>query len=96
MLLYGTIGVGTARHTFNEVNGAFSGEQHFSDTAAVYGGGLEWMVAYNLSVRAEYLRYDMNDNASLSPTFLGVDPGDFVRFRDLDIVRAGVNVRLAP
>jgi len=96
VLLYGTIGVGTARHTFNEVNGAFSGEQHFSDTAAVYGGGLEWMVAYNLSVRAEYLRYDMNDNASLSPTFLGVDPGDFVRFRDLDIVRAGVNVRLAP
>jgi len=96
VLLYGTIGVGTARYTFNEVKGAFSGEQHLSDTAAVYGGGLEWMVTYNVSVRTEYLRYDMGDSAALSPTFPGVDPGDFVRFRDLDIVRAGVNVRLAP
>lgn len=96
VLLYGTIGVGSARHTFNEVNGTFSGEQHFTDTAAVYGGGLEWMVAYNVSVRAEYLRYDMSGTDALSPSFPGVAPGDFVKFRDIDIVRAGVNVRLAP
>jgi hypothetical protein len=72
------------------------GEQRLKDTAAVYGGGLEWMVAYGVSLRTEYLRYDMSDNANLAPGFPGVNPGDFVRFRDVDVVRAGVNVRLAP
>ncbi len=96
VLFYGTIGVGAARYTFTEVNGGFVGEQRLKDTAAVYGGGLEWMAAYGVSLRTEYLRYDMSDNAALSPGFPGVDPGDFVRFRDIDIVRAGVNVRLAP
>jgi hypothetical protein len=70
--------------------------RRFEDTAAVYGGGLEWMVAYGVSLRTEYLRYDMSDNVSLSPGLLGVDAGDFIRFRDIDVVRAGVNVRLAP
>lgn len=96
VLFYGTIGVGAARYTFTELNGGFVGEQRLKDTAAVYGGGLEWMVAYGVSLRTEYLRYDMSDNATLSPGFPGVDPGDFVQFRDVDIVRAGVNVRLAP
>jgi outer membrane immunogenic protein len=96
VLLYGTAGVGAARYTFTEMNGGFIGEQRLKDTAAVYGGGLEWMVAYGVSLRTEYLRYDMSDSASLAPAFPGVDPGDFVRFRDVDIVRAGVNVRLAP
>ncbi len=73
-----------------------SGEQHLSDTALLFGGGLDWMVAYGISLRTEYLRYDLSDSTALLPSFPGVDPGDFVRFRDIDIVRAGVNVRLAP
>ncbi len=92
VLLYGTVGGGTAHHTFNEAKGAFSGEQHLSDTGLVFGGGLEWMVAYGVSLRTEYLRYDLSDSAAL-PSGL---PGDFIRFRDMDIVRAGVNLRLAP
>ena len=71
-------------------------KQHLEDTAAVYGGGLEWMVAYGVSLRTEYLRYDMSDNVSLSPGLTGVDAGDFIKFRDIDVVRAAVNVRLAP
>jgi outer membrane immunogenic protein len=96
VLLYGTAGVGAARYTFTEMNGALVREQRLKDTAAVYGGGLEWMVAYGVSLRTEYLRYDMSDSESLGPGFPGVSPGDFVRFRNVDIVRAGVNVRLAP
>jgi hypothetical protein len=38
----------------------------------------------------------MNDAANLAPGVPGVDPGDFVRFHDVDVVRAGVNIRLAP
>ncbi len=96
VLFYGTVGVGGGRYTFQEFSPGFSAKQELHDTAAVYGGGLEWMVAYGVSLRAEYLRYDMSDNVSLSPGLAGVDPGDFVSFRDVDIVRAGVNVRLAP
>jgi outer membrane immunogenic protein len=96
VLFFGTAGVGAARYTFTEVGGGFTGKQRLQDTAAVYGGGLEWMVAYGVSLRTEYLRYDMSDRASLSPGLIGVDAGDFIRFRDVDIVRAGVNVRLAP
>lgn len=96
VLFYGTIGVGAGRYTFEEFSPGFNAKQELRDTAAVYGGGLEWMVAYGVSLRTEYLRYDMSDNVSLSPGLAGVDPGDFVRFRDIDIVRAGVNVRLAP
>jgi outer membrane immunogenic protein len=96
VLFYGTGGVGSARYTFNEASGAFNAKQHLEDTAAVYGGGLEWMVAYGVSLRTEYLRYDMSDNVSLSPGLLGVDAGDFIKFRDIDVVRTGVNVRLAP
>jgi hypothetical protein len=46
-------------------------------------------VAYGVSLRTEYLRYDMSDNVSLSPGLLGVDAGDFIKFRDIDVVRAG-------
>jgi opacity protein-like surface antigen len=42
VLFYGTGGVGSARYTFNEASGAFNAKQHLEDTAAVYGGGLEW------------------------------------------------------
>jgi outer membrane immunogenic protein len=96
VLFYGTGGGGAARYTFIEGSGAFNAKQHLEDTAAVYGGGIEWMLAYGVSLRTEYLRYDMSDNVSLSPGLLGVDAGDFIRFRDIDVVRAGVNVRLAP
>jgi outer membrane immunogenic protein len=96
VLFYGTGCVGAARYTFIEGSGAFNAKQHLEDTAAVYGGGLEWMLAYGVSLRTEYLRYDMSDNVSLSLGLAGVDAGDFIKFRDIDVVRAGVNVRLAP
>ena len=93
VLFYGTGGVGAARYTFSEsIKG---NEQRLKDTGWVYGGGLEWMVAYGVSLRTEYLRYQLGDNASITG-FPGAGAGDFVRFHDIDVVRAGVSVRLAP
>ena len=96
VLLYGTFGVAAARYTFTEVNGPFIGQIQLKDTGAVYGGGLEWMVAYGVSLRTEYLRYDMGDGTFLPTSFPDIDPGDFVKFRDINVARAGVNIRLAP
>ena len=60
----------------------------------VYGGGLEWQIAYGVSVRAEYLHYDVGGIAYIPASFPASDNGDYVKFDDVDVVRAGVNVRL--
>jgi outer membrane immunogenic protein len=94
VLLYGTGGFGAARYNFTDSNGA-GGELRLHDTGGVYGGGLEWMVAYGVSLRTEYLRYQLSDNNSLFG-LPGADAGDFAKFGNIDLVRAGVSVRLAP
>ena len=64
------------------------------------GGGVEWMVAPNWSVKAEYLYYDLG-NASVSSAIFGTNPANGPLFLsnfptattrfDGHIVRAGVN-----
>jgi outer membrane immunogenic protein len=62
----------------------------------VVGGGAEWMVDPHLTVRLEYLRYELNNNPSLSGP---ISPGIFIPVRfawtnyGAEIVRAGLNYK---
>ncbi len=93
VLFYGTGGGGAVRYAFTESLGG--NEFHLKDTGWVYGGGIEWMVAYGVALRTEYLRYQLGDNESLAG-LPAASANDFLNFRNIDIVRAGVSVRLAP
>ncbi len=71
-LLYGTVGWGFSRFEFTENVPAapFSGKLRLEDEGIVYGGGVEWMLAYGVSLRAEYLRYDLGHSTSIPISFL--------------------------
>jgi outer membrane immunogenic protein len=96
-LLYGTVGWGFSRFEFTEnvPSVAFNGKQRFDDSGIVYGGGVEWMLAYGVSVRGEYLRYDLGASSPLAATFPGVDPGDNIAFDNIDVARAALNIKLS-
>ena len=65
-----------------------------TETGWVYGGGVEWMIAQNWSLRGEYLRYDFDEqdyNLGLTPS--GKDLGTKTLEHDVDVVRFAVNYR---
>jgi outer membrane immunogenic protein len=96
VLFYGTAGVGFSKFNFLADNGISSVELTLRDTGAVYGGGIEWMIAYGVSIRGEYLRYDMEEGTFVPAGIAGATAGDFIKYRDADVARAGLNIRLAP
>ena len=58
------------------------------------GGGIEFAGFDFANIRIEGLYYifdDRKNTATLSPTS---EPGDFVRFKDAFVVRAGVSIAL--
>ncbi len=72
----------------------FNGTLRFNDTSAVYGGGVEWKVAYGVSVRGEYLHYDTGTSSYIPASFFNAGGGDVVSFHDIDVARAGINISL--
>ena len=96
-LLYGSVGWGFSRFEFTESVPSlpFNGRQHLDDSGLVYGGGVEWMLAYGVSLRAEYLRYDLGASSPLATTFPGVNPGDNIGFDNIDVARAALNIKLS-
>jgi outer membrane immunogenic protein len=96
VLLYGTAGVGFSRFTFEESapNTNFYGKLRTTDTAGVYGGGIEWKLAYGVSVRGEYLHYDTGRSVYIPTSFQNADNGDVVNFQNIDVARAGINISL--
>lgn len=64
----------------------------------VYGGGVEWALSENLSLKAEYQRIDFDDgigaadNSALDDLSDG-DDGDHLAFDGIDVVRAGLVLR---
>jgi outer membrane immunogenic protein len=65
-----------------------------TETGWVYGGGVETLIASNWSLRAEYLRYDFDEqsyNLGLTPS--GKDLGSKTLEHDVDVVRFGVNYK---
>jgi len=96
VMLYGTAGVAFAEFklTENATGGPFT--LRARETGAVYGGGLEWQLVYGVTVRGEYLHYDLATNKFIPPNFLNADSDDYVRFNDIDVVRAGLSISLSP
>jgi len=95
-LLYGTIGWGFGEFKFKEEAPSipFDGKIRVNDNGLVYGGGVEWLVAYGVSLRAEYLRYDLTAGSSISTSFPSADPGAHVGFDNVDVARAALNIKL--
>lgn len=96
VLAYATLGIGFAEFKFSENAPAqpFMGSMRLQETGIVYGGGLEWKIAYGVTVRAEYLHYDVGGIAYIPASFPISDTGDYVKFDDIDVARAGINISL--
>jgi outer membrane immunogenic protein len=97
-LLFGSAGVGFADTSFNEItpNQTFVGKINRRETGLVYGGGVEWAFIEGVTLRGEYLHYDVGGTAAIPTSFVGADPGDYVRFSDVDVARAALNISLNP
>jgi outer membrane immunogenic protein len=97
-LIFGTAGVGFTKTEFAETapNLAFSGTISQKQTGAVYGGGVEWAFVHGVTLRGEYLHYDAGGTDTIPTTFLRADPGDYVSFSGIDVVRGALNISLNP
>ena len=96
LLIYGTAGLGFTRHSISiaDVFTATTGTRSVSKSGLVVGAGIEHAFSNNMTWRLEYLHYAVGTRFALtSPPFADADPGDFVRFGPVNVVRAGVNVR---
>ena len=63
-------------------------------SGAVYGGGVEWALSSMLSLKVEYLHFDVGDTVTVN----AVDSGGTARrfahdIDDIDTVKVGVNLR---
>ncbi len=96
-LLYGSVGWGFSRFEFTEEMpaAAFSQKLRLEDEGIVYGGGVEWMLAYGVSLRAEYLRYDLGHSSTIPLSFTDADAGDRIGFDNIDVARAALNIKLS-
>ncbi|MEI9900904.1 MAG: outer membrane beta-barrel protein [Hyphomicrobium sp.] len=96
-LLYGTIGWGFGEFKFTEDAPwlPFSGKVRVNDNGLAFGGGVEWMVAYGVSLRAEYLRYDLTAGSTISTDFPLADTNAKIGFDNVDVARAALNIKLS-
>ena len=103
-LFFGTAGVGFSEAKFRETTPAtfvgppgasFNGTLRQKETGAVYGGGVEWAFVHGVTLRAEYLHYDVGSSTAI-PTSFGANLGDFVTFSDIDVARMALNISLNP
>jgi outer membrane immunogenic protein len=96
--LYGTAGVAFTEYKFEEFPSAPFATQtlRLKENGAVYGGGAEWTVAYGVTLRAEYLHYDLSSASFIPGSFPNADGGDVTSFNDINVARAGVNINLSP
>jgi outer membrane immunogenic protein len=91
-LLFGSVGWGFSQFEFTST--AFAHKIRLDDSGLAYGGGVEWMMTYGVSLRAEYLRYDIGASSPLPVGNPSVDPGDRVAFDNIDVARAALNIKL--
>lgn len=96
-LLYGTVGWGFGEFKFTDDAPVvpFYSKITVKDNGLVYGGGVEWMLSYGVSVRAEYLRYDLNAGSNIAVDFPGADVGAHIGYDNIDVARAALNIKLS-
>jgi outer membrane immunogenic protein len=88
-LVFATGGVAFSDANYSGFDSGSKGDASVGKVGGVVGGGLEWAVMDNVSVRAEGLYYmfgDKKDTSSLSPT---ARSGDYVKFEDAFTFRVG-------
>ena len=51
------------------------------------------MLAYGVSLRAEYLRYDLGHSTAIPISF--ADAGDRIGYDNIDVARAALNIKLS-
>lgn len=100
-LFYATAGYGFGEYSISALNVAngTSGSLSLDADGAVYGAGVEFgRPQGRLTVRFEYLHYDLGESSSLNISPFNnntdVDPGDFVEFDDVDVIRVGLSWKL--
>jgi outer membrane immunogenic protein len=96
-LLYGTVGWGAGEFKFTDDAPAvpFHGKIRVNDNGLAFGGGVEWMVAYGVSLRAEYLRYDLSAGSNITTNFPTTDVNSHIGFDNVDVARAALNIKLS-
>ncbi len=85
-LFFATAGWGMADAERTRLNGSGGSDSQTHD-GWVYGGGVEWAMTEMVSLRAEYLHYDLGKQEYDLP--VGYDP---VIDLDVDVFRLGVNM----
>jgi outer membrane immunogenic protein len=97
MLIYGTGGIGFTRYEVaitEALPPPVFGSTSISKSGLVWGGGVEYAMSPTLSLRGEFLRYQLGTSLALAgPLFPDADFGDFIRLQHIDVVRAGMNFR---
>ncbi|KAB2941263.1 MAG: outer membrane beta-barrel protein [Hyphomicrobium sp.] len=95
-LLFGSIGWGFSEFEFtqNVPSTGFSSKLRLDDNGLAYGGGVEVMMSYGVSLRAEYLRYDLGASSPVSGGPVA-DTGDRVAFDNIDVARAALSIKLS-
>ncbi len=94
-LVYVTGGIAHGSASFEAIESpADFGKRTISATGAVVGGGVEWMLTSNISLRGEYLRYFFNKSADITNLTGDSDADDRWTFRDNSVMRVGLNVML--
>ena len=95
-LVYGKAGWATVDAEFDWADAVYvrSASDNKSLDGAVYGGGLEFALAPGLSVKVEYLHFDIGDSTTLYTEFGGLQYQQVIKVDDVETVKIGVNVNL--
>jgi outer membrane immunogenic protein len=98
VLLYGTAGIGFVEFDLNANTPTLGFDQTLRrrDVGGVYGGGLEWNLVEGVTLRGEYLHYDVKASSGIPSDFPNSVSGNAVNFHDIDVARAGINISLSP
>lgn len=98
VLIYGTAGWGGTTFRLqvdDNFGGGSSGSISLTETGAVLGGGVEVALNDFLTIKGEYLHYNVGVSTDLTdPPIPDSDPGDSISFDDIDVWRVAVNVRI--
>ena len=95
LLVYVTGGVafGDTSYSVNDYSGGGQGSLTQTHTGWVVGGGAEWMLARNWTVKGEYLHIDLGSKDYVLPGT--AQPDFFTSIRPVyDVVRIGLNYKL--
>jgi outer membrane immunogenic protein len=98
VMYFATVGIGFAEFKFTENAPAtpFMGSLRLQESGVVYGGGVEFKIIEGVTLRGEYLHYDVGGITYIPADFPAADPGDYIKYNDIDVARAAVNISLEP